>query len=244
MLTKLMFNSMIRIAIHKAEERGATELGWLYSKHSFSFGNYYNPKRIGFGLLKVLNDDIVEPGKGFGMHFHDNMEIISIVLEGSLEHRDSMSNHGIIKAGEVQRISAGTGIRHSEFNHSAKEKVHFLQIWIQTKERNIKPSYEQKKIDLKKNELVEVVSGKKNKNIIYIHQDAYFLMGNFDKNKTIGYKLNNPRHGVFVFIIGGFVEIGNDKLKKGDSAEIIEINNLEFKTNKESKILVIEVPLN
>ena len=222
MLTKLMFNSMI-IAIHKAEERGATELGWLHSKHSFSFGNYYSPKRIGFGLLKVLNDDIVEPGKGFGRHFHDNMEIVSIVLEGSLEHKDNMGNHGIIKAGEVQRISAGTGITHSELNGSSKEKVHFLQVWVEPKEAGIKPSYEQKKIDLKKNELVEVVSGKKNKDMIYIDQDAVFSIGNFDKNKTIGYKLNNPRHGIFVFAVSGEIKIEKDRLQKVDSAEITDV---------------------
>ena len=233
----------MKINIYKSNERGITELEWLHSKHSFSFGNYYNPKRTGFCLLKVLNDDIVEPGKGFGMHFHDNMEIVSIVLEGSLEHRDSMGNHGIIKAGEVQRISAGTGISHSEFNGSSKEKVHFLQVWVEPKKMSLRPNYEQKRFDLKKNKLTTIVLGNKNKNTTYINQDAYFLMGNFDKNKTIEYKLNNPRHGVFVFVTDGDIEIVNKKLEKGDSAEIIEINNLEFKTNKESKILVIEVPL-
>ncbi|MBI2101858.1 pirin family protein [Candidatus Woesearchaeota archaeon] len=233
----------MRITIHKAEERGATELGWLHSKHSFSFGDYYNPKRIGFGLLKVLNDDIVEPGKGFGMHFHDNMEIVSIVHEGSLEHRDSMGNHDIIKAGEIQRMSAGTGVRHSEFNHSAKERVHFLQIWILTKERNINPSYEQKRLDLKKNELVEVVSGKKNNDMIYIHQDAYFLMGNFDKNKRVVYKIHNQKHGICVFVIDGEITIDKYQLQKGDSAEIIITNKINLKTLKDSKILLIEVPM-
>ena len=143
----------MRISVQRSAERGSTELGWLHSRHSFSFGNYFNSKRMGFGLLRVLNDDIVEPGKGFGTHFHDNSEIVSIVLEGALEHRDSMGNHGIIKAGEVQIISAGTGISHSEFNHSGREKVSFLQIWAMPKELNTAPSYEQKKFDLKKNEL-------------------------------------------------------------------------------------------
>src|SRR3989344_3753779 len=175
----------MKIKIQHSSERGSTELGWLHSRHSFSFGNYYNPRRMNFGFLRVLNDDIVEPGKGFGMHFHDNMEIISIVLEGALEHKDSMGNHGVIKAGEVQRISAGTGISHSEFNHSYKEKVHFLQVWIEPKETSLRPNYEQKRFDLKNNKLTTIVSGSKNKNTTYINQDAYFLIGNFDKNKTI-----------------------------------------------------------
>ena len=172
------------ISIYPADERGTTELGWLHSRHGFSFGNYYNSKRMGFGLLKVFNDDIVEPGKGFGAHFHDNMEIVSIVLEGALEHKDSMGNHGIIKSGEIQRISAGTGISHSEFNHSGKDRVHFLQIWVIPKETGIKPSYEQKSSELKKNKFIDAVSGGKNKDSIYMHQDANFSLGNFDKNKS------------------------------------------------------------
>ncbi len=233
----------MKINILHSEERGTTELGWLHSKHSFNFGDYYNPKRIDFGLLRVLNDDIVEPGKGFGTHFHDNFEIVSIVLEGALEHRDSMDNHGIIKAGEIQRISAGTGISHSEFNHSSKEKVHFLQIWIVPKERNVKPSYEQKRINFKKNQLVKIVSGNKDKNSICIHQDVSFLLGNFDKNKTINYKLNNSKHGIFIFVINGNIKIENYDLESGDSAEITETEILKFKAIKESKILVIEVPM-
>ena len=233
----------MKISVQRSAERGSTEIGWLHSRHSFSFGNYYNPKRNGFGLLRVINDDIVEPSKGFRTHFHDNFEIISIVLEGALEHKDSMGSHGIIKAGEVQRISAGTGISHSEFNHSHKEKVHFLQIWIVPKEIGIKPGYEQKKFDLKKNKLIVVVSGEKSKNLIYIHQDACFLIGNFEKNKIIGYKLNNPKNGVFIFIIDGNVDIENNKLETGDSAEITDAISLKFKTNERSKVLVIEVPL-
>lgn len=233
----------MKINIHRSEERGTTELGWLLSKHSFSFGNYYNPKRMNFGLLRVLNDDIVEPGKGFGAHFHGNMEIVSIVLEGALQHKDSMGNHGIIKAGEVQRMSAGTGISHSEFNHSRMENVHFLQIWVEPKEMGIKPSYEQKKFNLKKNKLIDIVSGKKKNNAIYIHQNAYFSIGNFNEDKAINYKLKDSKNGVFVFAIVGDIEIENNKLITGDSIEITETNNLKFKTNKESKVLVIEMPL-
>src|SRR3989344_7378287 len=192
----------MKINTQKSEYRGATEIGWLHSRHSFSFGNYYNPKRMGFGLLRVLNDDIVEPGKGFGAHHHDNMETISIVIEGALEHKDSMNNHGVIKSREVQRISAGSGISHSEFNHSGKEKVHFLQIWVEPKEMGLKPGYEQKNFSkIKKNELAEIVSGNKNGKSIYIHQDAYFSIGYFDNGKEINYKLKNDGNGIFVFAI-------------------------------------------
>ena len=233
----------MRISVYPAGERGSTELGWLHSRHSFSFGDYYNPKCMNFGLLRVLNDDIVEPGKGFGAHFHDNMEIISIVLDGALEHKDSMGNHGIINAGEVQRISAGTGISHSEFNHSSKDKVHFLQIWVVPKEMGIKPSYEQKSFELKKNKFIDVVSGRKNKDLIYMHQDANFSLGDFDKNKSAVYKLNNPKHGVYVFVIDGEIEIDNEILKARDAAGIIDATSIDLKFNQESKILVIEVPL-
>ena len=140
----MILKILMKKEVHKAEERGTAEHGWLHSKHSFSFADYYNPKRMGFGKLRVLNDDIVDPGQGFGEHHHDNMEIVSIVLEGSLEHKDSSGNHDVIKTGDIQRISAGSCITHSEYNHSKKEKVNFLQIWIETKEQNIKPSYEQK----------------------------------------------------------------------------------------------------
>ena len=233
----------MKISVQRSDERGTAEFGWLHSKHSFSFGNYHNPKRMGFGVLKVLNEDIVEPSKGFGAHFHDNFEIVSIVLEGSLEHKDSMGNHGVIPAGDIQRISAGTGISHSEFNHSSREKVHFLQIWIEPKEKNINPSYEQKKFALKKNELFKVVSGIKNKAAIYIHQYADFSLGNFDKNKIIAYKLNNPKHGAFIFVTEGKIEIEKSKLEKGDSAEITEAEILKIKFNERSQILVIEIPL-
>lgn len=234
----------MEINILHSDERGATELGWLHSRHSFSFGNYYNPKRMGFGLLKVFNDDIVEPSKGFGTHFHDNFEIVSIVLEGTLEHKDSIGNHGVINTGDIQRISAGTGISHSEFNHSGKEKVHFLQIWVQTKEKNMKPDYEQKSFSrLKKNELVNVVCGKKKNDSIYIYQDVNFLMGNFDKDRTDSYKIDDPKHGFYVFVIDGNVDIENNQLKSGDSAEIKETNILKILTKEASRFLLIEVPL-
>ena len=233
----------MKVKILYSEERGTTELGWLHSRHSFSFAEYYNPKRNGFGALMVLNEDIVEPGKGFGMHNHVNFEIVSIVLEGSLEHKDSMGNYGVIKTHEIQRISAGTGIMHSEFNPSTKEKIHFLQIWIKPKELAIRPSYEQKKFDFQKNKLTEIVSGKKNHDKIYIHQDAYFSICYFDKDKKIFYKLKNPKNGVFAFVIEGSIVVDNHKFKNCDSVEITDANEIIFKTEDPSKVLFIEVPL-
>jgi len=234
----------MKINILRSDERGKTELGWLHSRHSFSFGNYYNPKRTGFGLLMVFNDDIVEPSKGFGTHFHDNFEIISIVLEGALEHKDSMDNHGVINANEVQRISAGAGISHSEFNHSSKEKVHFLQIWVAPKEKNLKPTYEQKSfLGLKKNEFVKVVSRKNNEHSIYINQAASFSIGDFDKSKEVSYKLENSNNGAYVFVIDGDLDIEDYNIKTSDSAEITETGLLKIKANEKSRILLIEVPL-
>ena len=233
----------MKINIIKSNQRGLSELDWLYSRHSFSFSNYYDSKRIGFGVLKVLNDDIIAPSKGFGSHHHDNFEIVTIVLEGALEHKDSMGNKGIIKANEIQRMSAGTGIMHSEFNPSKKDKVHLLQIWIEPNKLDIKPSYEQKNFsELKINEFTSVISGIKNKNTVYINQDAYFSLGRFNANKEVNYKLHDVKNGVFVFIIQGEINIENNVFKEGDAGEIKEINKINFITKRDSKLLIIEVP--
>lgn len=233
----------MKINVNRSSDRGITKFDWLNSRHSFSFGDYYEPKRKGFGVLRVLNDDIVGPSKGFSMHNHANFEIVSIVLEGALEHKDSMGNQGIIRAGEVQRISAGTGIMHSEFNPSNKEKVHFLQIWITPMSLDVKPSYEQKKLKSNvRNKLINIVSNEKNDNV-YINQRAIFSLGNFNKNKEITYKLQNTKHGIFVFMIRGDANIGKENLKIGDSCEITEINDVKIRTNEETTLLIIEVQL-
>jgi len=229
--------------VHRADERGTAEHEWLHSKHSFSFADYYNPERMDFGKLRVLNDDIVEPGQGFGTHHHENMEIVSIVLDGALEHKDSTGNHGVIKKGEIQRISAGSGIMHSEYNHSKKEKVNFLQIWIYAKEQNIKPSYEQKNFNWKKNELKLVVSGNKKDGALYIHQDAFFSLGNLDKNKTIEYNLKEKNNGVYIFVIKGNITVGDEKLKDRDAIGISKMDKLKIAANKNAEILLIEVPM-
>lgn len=235
----------MHIDIQRSEERGKQEHGWLYTRHSFSFANYYNPKRMNFGLLRVLNDDIIEADRGFGEHPHDNMEIVTIVLQGSLEHTDSSGGHGVIKSGEVQHMSAGTGVVHSEFNHSKTEPVHLLQIWIEPKEHDIVPVYEQKSFagKLKKNVLVPVVSGKKQGNALLIHQDAVFLLGELEKGKTVECTLQNRKHGVYVFVIDGELTLGKETLSKGDAAAITETETIALTATKEAKVLVIEVPL-
>jgi len=235
----------VKIEIHRSEERGTTELGWLHSRHSFSFGEYFDPKKRGFGVLRVLNEDKVESGMGFGLHPHDNMEIVSIVLSGVLEHKDSEGNHGVIPAGDIQKMSAGSGIRHSEFNHSKEESVHFLQIWIFPKERDIKPGYEQRSfpVGLKKNALLQVISGSKNDKTISIHQDCIFSLGSLDSAARVSHFLNDSTHGVYVFNIEGEIGIEKTVLKAGDAAAITDASKIEFIANKKSEVLVIEVPL-
>lgn len=234
----------MKISVNRSDDLGLTELGWLHSRHSFSFGDYFDPKRKSFGALTVLNDDLIEAASGFGTHQHDNFEIVTIVLEGAIEHKDSMGNHGIIKANEVQRMSAGTGISHSEFNGSKKDKGHFLQIWIKPREKNVKPSYEQRQFKLPKNKLLRIVSGNKGKDAVYINQDAHFYLGEFDKEIEANYSLNNQKNGAFIFVIKGNLKLDKSILDKGDSAEISGAKEIKFKAGKNSKMLVIEVPIN
>ena len=235
----------MRITIHRAGERGKGEHGWLHTRYSFSFANYYNPKKMDFGALRVLNEDIVEQGKGFGSHGHDNMEIITIVLEGILRHEDSMGNKGLIPAGDVQRMSAGTGVIHSEYNHSKTEKVHLLQIWVIPNEQDINPEYEQQSFPKKdrKNKLQLIVSVKKDKNALHLHQDAYFYLASLEKGKGITYTVHKSGHGVYIFIIKGTLKIGNEVLKDSDAAEVTETREVTFIAEQPTEVLVIEVPL-
>ena len=228
--------------IQRSKDRGSTKIDWLSSKHSFSFGDYYDPERLSFGKLFVLNDDIIKAGKGFGTHGHDNMEIITLVIEGSLEHKDSMGNKGIISEGKIQRMSAGTGVLHSEFSSSQSES-RILQLWIEPNVLDIKPSYEQRSIPSHKNVLHRIASGKKTKDTVFLHQDALLSFGTFDSGEKILYPLENPSHGVFVFVVEGEITLGKETLKEGDSAEITRIDGLRFSSVVESTVLVIEVPL-
>src|SRR3989344_9226327 len=190
----------MRIEFHKAELRGKGDAGWLHSRFSFSFSDYYNPKRMGFGKLRVLNDDIIEPGQGFGAHSHANMEIITIVTEGELEHKDSTGVKEVIKTGEIQVMSAGKGIIHSEYNHSTQKQVKLFQIWIETKKKNLPPRHDKKTYQLPKNELTTVVSEIQKDNLLSINQNAKISLGKFEVEKKLEYAISE-NNGVFIFVI-------------------------------------------
>lgn len=235
----------MKTIIHKAETRGHANHGWLKSKHTFSFANYYNPDRMHFGVLRVLNDDEVAPGKGFGKHSHDNMEIISIPLEGDLEHKDSMGNVTVIHQGDVQVMSAGTGVYHSEFNKNNDKPVKFLQIWIFPNQKNVEPRYDQ--ISLKnietKNSFYQILSPNKDDQGVWIHQTAWFHLGNFEKNASENYHLKEKSNGVYVFVLEGEVEINGQKLEKRDGFGLWEIEEFKLAALTDSKVLLMEVPM-
>lgn len=237
--------TIMKKILHRAESRGHANHGWLNSYHTFSFANYYNPERMNFGLLRVLNDDTVAPGMGFGKHPHDNMEIISIPLQGSLEHQDSMGNQIIIRPGEVQIMSAGTGIKHSEFNRSREEEVRFLQIWVFPKEQDITPRYGQKAFsgEEKKNKFLTVVSPREEDEALWINQDAFFSLGDLDKDIRLTYTLNKPGNGVYIFVLEGSVEAGGETLNRRDGLGIWETESVDIKAASPSSVLLMEVPM-
>lgn len=228
-------------------ERGTADHGWLQANFSFSFGHYHNPDMVQFGMLRVLNDDTIAAGMGFGTHPHDNMEIITIPLEGGLTHRDSMGNQATVKFGEVQVMSAGTGIQHSEMNASQTERAKTLQIWIFPDKSNVTPRYDQKSFDLdnKRNTLVNVVSpeDKNDGNALWIHQQAFLHLGVFDEGQSLEYQLKIKDNGVYLFLIEGEIEIGGQAIYERDAFGIIEAEGFTIKTNKPSKTLIIEVPM-
>ena len=232
--------------IHKEETRGKANHGWLNSSHTFSFANYHNPERMNFGVLRVLNDDRVEAGKGFGTHPHDNMEIISIPLEGDLEHKDSLGNVTIIKEGDVQIMSAGTGVTHSEYNKNKDKEVKFLQIWIFPKEKNLAPRYDQISIrDIEKdNQFYQVLSPNKDDQGIWLNQDAWFYIGKFAKGKSDTYAIKKEGNGVYVFILEGEVEINDVKLSNRDGMGIWDTELITVKATENARVLLMEVPMN
>jgi len=235
----------MKTTLHKAATRGHANHGWLDSHHTFSFANYYDPTRIQFGALRVLNDDSVAGGMGFGTHPHDNMEIISIPLQGDLEHKDSMGTTAVIRQNDVQIMSAGTGIRHSEYNKNKDSKVNFLQIWVLPKQRNITPRYEQKTFAPadRINALQEVVSADKNSSGVWINQDAWFYLGDLQKDFTIDYTLKNKDHGVYVFVLEGDVTAAGQPLNRRDGLQISDTGSFTITSTSESKVLVMEVPV-
>lgn len=236
----------MKLTLHRAGCRGHMDHGWLNTWHSFSFASYYNPDRIHFGALRVLNDDTIKPGMGFGTHPHDNMEIITIVLDGELEHRDSMGNGSVIHSGEVQVMSAGTGIRHSEFNHSQKNEVSLLQIWVFPDKKNVEPRYDQKRFKEEEmsNKWRTVVSPDGSDHSLWIHQQAWFSLGDFEAGSTFSYQLQKAGNGVYVFLISGETEVASETLNSRDALCIEEINSeITMKTIKQSKVLIMEVPM-
>lgn len=231
--------------LHKAETRGHANHGWLNSYHTFSFANYHNPQRMNFGVLRVLNDDEVAAGMGFGTHGHSNMEIISIPLEGDLEHKDSMGNTTVIKQGDIQALSAGTGIQHSEKNKNQDQKVKFLQIWVLPNKVNVAPKYDQ--ITLETNRLInqfhQIVSPNPEDDGVWIHQDAWFQLGNFEARKNTTYTLKDSTNGVYLFLLEGKCEANGKTLETRDGLGIWDTDKIDFSFKQASQILLMEVPM-
>ncbi|OGU40342.1 MAG: hypothetical protein A2X61_11025 [Ignavibacteria bacterium GWB2_35_12] len=232
--------------IYRSNTRGYFDYGWLKTYHTFSFSGYYDDKRIHFGKLRVLNDDTVAPGTGFGLHPHDNMEIITIPLSGELRHTDSEEHTQTIKPGEVQIMSAGSGIWHSEFNNSEIEPVSLFQIWIFPKEKDIKPIYDQKLFDTsqRKNKFQLLVSPEKSEHTLWINQDAYISLADLEGNLEIEYNLKNTDNGIFVMLTKGKIETAGEILDKRDSISIYDITELKFKAVEKTELLIIEIPMN
>ena len=230
---------------HAADSRGNANHGWLKSKHTFSFANYHDPERMGFGALRVINDDFVIGGQGFGKHSHRDMEIISIPLSGKLGHGDNIGNNGIIETGEIQVMSAGTGITHSEMNGDDKEEVKFLQIWVIPNKMNVEPRYQQVRMDdiLKPNEFNQVLSPNADDAGVWIHQDAWFSMGDFDQGVTQTYQLKDPNNGVYIFVISGKVVVNGNTLDTRDGLGVWDTKNFTMDVIDDAKVLLMEVPM-
>ncbi|RTY93293.1 pirin family protein [Flavobacterium sp. RSP46] len=234
--------------LFESNTRGKADFGWLKANFSFSFGNYFNPERLQFGMLRVLNDDIIKGGMGFGTHGHANMEIITIPLEGGLKHRDSMGNIGVIGFGEVQVMSAGTGVEHSEMNASHIDEAKTLQLWVFPDKEEVTPRYDQKSFDIENqiNTFVNIVSPNdmNDGNALWVYQKTFFHLGIFDSNTCSTYQVRIPNNGVYLFLIEGEIEVNNHVLKARDAMGIIDFEAFEIKIITKSKILLVEVPMN
>ena len=230
---------------HAAASRGDANHGWLKSKHTFSFANYHNPERMGFGALRVINDDFVIGGQGFGKHSHRDMEIISIPLSGKLGHGDNIGNDGIIETGEIQVMSAGTGITHSEMNGDSNEAVKFLQIWVIPNKMNVEPRYQQVRMDemLQPNQFNQVLSPNHDDAGVWIHQNAWFNMGNFDKGQTETYQLNDPKNGVYILVLEGKVTVNGNTLNTRDGLGVWDTKNFTMDVEDDAQVLLMEVPM-
>lgn len=236
---------MKKSVVHTADSRGHANHGWLNAYHSFSFASWYNPDRIQFGMLRVLNDDTIAAGMGFGTHPHDNMEIITIPLEGDLAHKDSMGNAATIKTGDVQVMSAGTGIQHSEFNPNADQQTKLFQIWLFPKYRNVEPRYQQITLDVteQKNDFAQILSPNPDDAGVWIHQDAWFYLSDFDADFSKTYTLKKEGNGVYIFVISGTITVDNQELHTRDGLGVWEFSTLEFKATTDAKFLIMDIPM-
>jgi redox-sensitive bicupin YhaK (pirin superfamily) len=239
--SKIMSNTVL----HKADTRGNANHGWLQSRHTFSFAGYHNPDRMHFGVLRVLNDDIVAAGMGFGAHPHDNMEIISIPLAGDLEHQDSMGNKTVIRHGDIQVMSAGTGIRHSEYNKNNDAEVRFLQIWVFPNKRNVTPRYDQITLNPsdRKNKLQQVLSPNPDDEGVWIHQDAWFHLADFDAGTETDYKIKKAGNGVYLFNLKGDMTVNGQAISTRDGIGIWDTDSINIKADSDAEFLVMEVPM-
>ncbi|WP_432714853.1 pirin family protein [Pedobacter sp.] len=236
---------MAQSILHKAGTRGRADHGWLKSYHTFSFANYFNPERVQFGALRVLNDDQVAAGMGFGEHPHKDMEIVSIALEGALQHEDSMGNVAVIKPGEIQVMSAGTGISHKEYNKDKDQLVKFLQIWILPNQKNVEPRYDQINIERpeKVNQLVQILSPDPSDEGVWIHQDAWFHLGKFDQDTELAYQVKMPGNGVYFFVLKGNVTVNEQPLEDRDGYGVWDTESIAIKATAGTELLLMEVPM-
>ena len=244
---KTMETKTATTVLHKADTRGKANHGWLNSHHSFSFANYYNPERMSFGVLRVLNDDVVSAGMGFGTHPHSNMEIISIPLEGDLKHMDNTGRSEIIRQGDVQVMSAGRGIQHSEMNANRDKEVKFLQIWVVPNKEGVEPRYQQITLNAEKghNALQQILSPNPEDQGVWIHQNAWFNMTSLEKGKSLNYQLNDAStNGVYAFVIEGNVTINGQQLERRDGFGLWDVENLEITADSNTEVLLMEVPMN
>ena len=235
----------MKTILHKADSRGHANHGWLNAYHSFSFASWFNPERVQFGMLRVLNDDTIAAGMGFGTHPHDNMEIITIPLEGDLAHKDSMGNASVIKTGDIQVMSAGTGIQHSEFNPNADLLTKLFQIWLFPKFRNVEPRYQQITLDqsLQKNNFAQILSPNPEDEGVWIYQDAWFHLADFDKDFSKTYEIKKEGNGMYVFVISGTITVNGQELETRDGFGIWNFKNLEFTATTDAKFLLMEIPM-
>ena len=235
----------MKTVFHPSDSRGYANHGWLEARHSFSFASWYQPDRLHFGALRVLNDDIIQGGMGFGTHPHDNMEIVTIPLKGDLEHKDSMGNSAVIREGDIQVMSAGTGVQHSEYNNSPDKEINLFQLWLFPNKQNVKPRYDQLPIRSlhQKNEFFQILSPSAHDQGVWIHQDAWMHILDADQGQSFDYVLQNPENGVYLIVIEGEVEVDNQTLFRRDAIGIWETDKLTIKTKTDAELLLVQVPM-